>query len=159
MRLKKGHAGPIARDHNIGIAAIEEFVYGKGKLTDATMTAMAKEIFGDNCSFDAERNLLVRTLQPSTVVPRLGMRATPRQSAHGADVVAAVQVGQAPAGAAEGPRRLGGRLGLCARWPLCLGYNHRRSGLGRHPATLANAQCGISLRPNRLRAWCLRFDW
>jgi hypothetical protein len=26
VRLKKGHAGPLARDHSIALTAIEEFV-------------------------------------------------------------------------------------------------------------------------------------
>jgi hypothetical protein len=50
----------LARDLDIGIAALDAFARGEGTLPDAIMSALAKHIFGDNVTFDAARNLLVR---------------------------------------------------------------------------------------------------
>ena len=41
-RIHKGYAGLLARDLGIGVAALDEFAHGKGKLPDAIMSALAK---------------------------------------------------------------------------------------------------------------------
>jgi hypothetical protein len=66
IRTKKGHTGSLARDLNIGIAALDEFAHGKGKLPDAIMSALAQHIFGSNVTFDAEQNLLKRA-KPASI--------------------------------------------------------------------------------------------
>jgi hypothetical protein len=68
IRIKKGHAGLLARDFSIGTATLEAFATGGAKLPDAIMDAAAKYFFGSNCSFDAERNLLKRAKPVSTSI-------------------------------------------------------------------------------------------
>ena len=47
IQKRSGGGARSGRDLNIGVSAIEDFVYSGRKLSDATMTALAKEIFGD----------------------------------------------------------------------------------------------------------------
>ena len=69
-----GYLAILARELNVGIGALDEFAHGKGKLPDAILNGLAQDIFGSNCSFDSERNLLVQAKQvplPSAVRPPL----------------------------------------------------------------------------------------
>jgi hypothetical protein len=76
IRIKKGHAAPLARDLKIGTAALETFATGGARLPDAIMTALAKDLLGSNVEFDAERNLLKRA---EPVTTPMGIRPPPYQ--------------------------------------------------------------------------------
>ena len=66
-RAPKGAFLPImARELNVGLAALQEWMHGKGRLSPETLNAMARYVFGDNAGFDAERNVLVRAKPVTT---------------------------------------------------------------------------------------------
>ena len=69
-RAHKGsYLSILARELNIGLGALDEWIReGKGGFQPEILDAMAKDIFGKNAGFDAERNLLVRKPPPSTPV-------------------------------------------------------------------------------------------
>jgi hypothetical protein len=72
--MKGPKAALLARDLQIGVSALDEFAHGQGTLPPKIMTALARDFFGDNCSFDPERDLLVRTPAPSV---SMGNRPAP----------------------------------------------------------------------------------
>jgi hypothetical protein len=57
-RIRYGGGASLARDLHVGLAALEEFATGAGKLTDATMDKLANELF-PGASYDAQSDLLV----------------------------------------------------------------------------------------------------
>ena len=87
VRFKRGPivVGIFARELGIGVGTLEDFANNRAATLPAqTLDAAAKFVFGDNVSFDAERNLLRRTKQPSTGCPGRTPGRPARQPAHGA---------------------------------------------------------------------------
>jgi len=74
-RAHKGALGLMARDLNVGLGALQEWAHGgKAQLSPETLNAIARDIFGDNVSYDVETGLLKRTKQvplPAPVRPPL----------------------------------------------------------------------------------------
>jgi hypothetical protein len=59
-RNRKMHLAKWARDLDVGVGTLEDFAERSGPLPDGTKDALAKMLFGDHVSYDAERNLLRR---------------------------------------------------------------------------------------------------
>ena len=51
-RAKKGHFTPLARDHGLGTATLEEFAHGRAALAPDILSALAHELFGHNVTYD-----------------------------------------------------------------------------------------------------------
>jgi hypothetical protein len=77
VHFKKYNGANLARDLNIGQAALDAFAHTNGKLPDAVLDGIAKRFFGDNCSFDAERNLLKNNSPPPVLMPSPPARPLP----------------------------------------------------------------------------------
>jgi hypothetical protein len=87
IRLKKGSPAQLSLDVGVGVAALENWAAGSGRLPDDVMGKIAKWLFGDNVSFDAARNLLVRKkptmLRSTAPPPKAPVRPPPRAPAAG----------------------------------------------------------------------------
>ena len=78
VRIRKGSAALLARDLGAGTATLDEFAHGRGTLPLAIMNTLAKNLFGDSCSFDAQRDLLTRTKQVATPIGTAPPRFVPK---------------------------------------------------------------------------------
>jgi hypothetical protein len=52
IRAKRGHLGPVARDLGVGLAGLEQFSTGGANLPDATLKALATELFSGHAAYD-----------------------------------------------------------------------------------------------------------
>jgi hypothetical protein len=59
--IKSHYLSLVARDYNIALAALEDFVRLGSKLPPEVLNRLARDLFGDNASYDPQRDLLVRT--------------------------------------------------------------------------------------------------